>query len=265
MAPRYQRGGPVTSGVSVGGWQKAEFKGKTVWAKVSTAGELAASGGRVPIRYSDKPGAKIYRAGASRLGAPTGEVLQLDEGVSADKAAKSKSRGSGFGKAGTRSQAQAQAAAVAANTLIASLDEQTAVVFTDGGCRGNPGPAGSGVSLRLPDGRRAEAALSLGRGTNNIAELNAVGVALDLLDEAELAADAAVALLTDSKYVIGVLAQGWKAKANAELIGGLRTRLAERPGLKLHWVAGHVGVGGNESADALANAGIEGRSFTRWS
>ena len=48
-------------------WVRADFKGKPVWAAVDAAGQLAADGGRVPIRYSDKPGAKVYRAGASRI------------------------------------------------------------------------------------------------------------------------------------------------------------------------------------------------------
>src|SRR5690606_34490022 len=114
-------------------------------------------------------------------------------------------------------------------------------------------------------GRRAEAARALGTATNNIAELTAVGIALDLLDEAGVPPDAPVAVLCDSQYTLGVLALGWKAKANAALIAELRQRLAARPGVELHWVAGHVGTGGNEAADRLANEGVAGRSFVRWS
>lgn len=246
-------------------WRRASFKGKKVWVEVDPSGAPVATGGRVAMRYSDKPGATVYRAGVGRIGEPEGPAQELEDGVSADDRPKpTASRGSGFGSAGSRTKAQAQAAAEAADALLASLSADTAVAFTDGGCKGNPGPAGAGVSLRLPDGRRAEAAVSLGMGTNNVAELTAVKTALELLDQAGVPGDAAVALLTDSQYVHGVLAKGWKAKANRELILPLRDALAARPGVVLHWVAGHVGVSGNERADELAGEGIGGSSFVRW-
>lgn len=248
-------------------WTRASFKDKDVWAEVGADGALAARGGRVAIRYSDRPGAKVYRAGASRVALHDGAPLvELGEGVSADAAKKAKTaRGSGFGKAGTRTKAQAAAAAADAATRLASLDADTVRCFTDGACRGNPGPAGSGAVVELPGGRRAEASRSLGRATNNIAELTAIGLALDLLDEAELPAVAPVVVFTDSKYSYGVLCQGWKAKANGELIRGLRARLGARPGVEVQWVAGHVGIAGNERADQLANSGVAGVTTSRWS
>lgn len=249
-------------------WKRATFKDGQVWARVGDDGALAVEGGRVAIRYSDKPGAKIYRAGASRLGLVAGAPAQeLDEGVSADaaKATGRTKKGSGFGKAGTRTAAQAAAAAQDARSRLEALEPGTAVAFTDGGCKGNPGPAGSGVRLELGDGRVAEASRSLGRATNNIAELTAIDMALDLLDEAGVAADAPVVVFSDSSYARGVLVQGWKAKANRELILGLRQRLGDRPGVELQWVAGHAGVAGNERADALANAGVAGSTAVRWS
>ena len=73
-----------------------------------------------------------------------------------------------------------------------------------------------------------------------------------------------VALFTDSSYSHGVLCKGWKAKANQQLIAGIKDRLSGRSGLSIHWIAGHVGIDGNERADALANAGIEGTTSTQW-
>ncbi|HHO52736.1 MAG TPA: ribonuclease HI [Deltaproteobacteria bacterium] len=143
------------------------------------------------------------------------------------------------------------------------MSADTVVVFTDGACRGNPGPAGSGAVVLLPGRPRAEGCRSLGRATNNVAELTAVGLALDILDQAGVEADARVAILTDSDYTNGVLCRGWKAKANTLLIRGLRERLASRPGTVLHWVAGHVGIEGNERADALAGLGVDGQSWIR--
>lgn len=251
-------------------WRKARFKGKDVWVAVDADGELAEQLGRVSMRYSDAEGAKLYRAGVANLDVdPSGPVRDLPEGVDAeDRPATSarapSGRGSGFGSARTRTAAQAEGAARDAQGRIDALPDGTTVIFTDGGCRGNPGPAGSGVFARFADGRTAEVARALGRGTNNIAELTAIEIALDLLDEAGLPADAPVAVFSDSTYAAGVLTKGWKAKANVELIAGIRARLAKRSGVRMHWVAGHAGVSGNERADALASAGVAGRDEKRW-
>ncbi len=252
-------------------WRRADFKGNKIYAEVDAGGALAVESGRVAIRYSGRPGAKIYRAGASRVAVDEGAAVeQLPDGETPDESpteskSKSKSsRKSGFGKAGTRSKQQAAMAADAAKKLIEGLDAGTAVCFTDGSCRGNPGPAGAGAFVQLPDGSVGEAAQCLGQGTNNIGELTAIGMALDLLDEQDVLHDTPIALFTDSSYAIGVLTKGWKAKANQVLIADVKSKIARWPGLQIHWVAGHVGTDGNERADALANAGVDGDSFTTW-
>jgi ribonuclease HI len=133
------------------------------------------------------------------------------------------------------------------------------MAFTDGACKGNPGPCGAGAVLKLADGTTTETMEYLGRGTNNVGELSGIGLALTLLDEAGIDADAPVVVFTDSQYSFGVLAKNWKAQKNTELILGLRERLKARPGVRLDWVAGHVGIPENERADRLAVMAIEQR------
>ena len=241
-------------------WVRARFKGKDIWAEVGADGVLLAQGGRTPIRYSDKAGAKVYRAGLSRIEVVDRTPVSLEAGVSADAAKAKKSKGSGFGSAGTRTAGQAAAAKQDARTRIDALPATTHIVFTDGACQGNPGPAGAGAVVKLADGRVLEDSRALGIATNNVGELTAVDMALDLLEGAGVDNQAEIALFTDSKYTLGVLTQGWKAKANRELILGLRERLASWPNFEIQWVAGHVGLPENERADALA---VQGREASR--
>lgn len=237
-------------------WRAADFKGKEVWVEVNSAGQAAVRGGRVAIRYSDREGAKIYRGGAAGVRVGTGPILDLPQGVAADavKKATSAKRGSGFGSAGSRSKAQADAARESATGLVASLPDDAAVCFTDGACKGNPGPAGAGCVVRLPGGEHQEAHKALGKATNNVGELYAIGMALDILDRVGFQGE--VHVLTDSKYSLGVLSLGWKAKANQELIASVKSKVLKRKAT-IHWIAGHVGIPENERADALANLGVD--------
>ena len=126
------------------------------------------------------------------------------------------------------------------------------VAYTDGSGTVAELPCGGGVVLF--DGGRvvAEAARHFGNGTNNVAELKAVGVAL------VMTADAGRALLvrTDSMYVIGALTGGapHPYAANVRLIVELRASMRGRDVWFEH-VPGHAGVWGNERADELANRG----------
>ena len=136
-------------------------------------------------------------------------------------------------------------------------------VWTDGACRGNPGPGGWGVVLRYGDHERelygGEAAT-----TNNRMELMAAIRALEALRE-----PCRVELTTDSEYVRRGITEwlprwkrnGWKTAArkpvrNAELWQRL-DEAAARHEVRWHWVRGHSGQPENERADALANRGID--------
>ena len=129
-------------------------------------------------------------------------------------------------------------------------------LYTDGACRGNPGPAGSGAVVKMPDGTVHESHRALGQATNNVGELTAVELALDILDQQVVPGDSRIEIMTDSKYTHGLLMLGWKGKANQVLIRRIKGRVRNFPNLRIHWIAGHVGVPENERADALANMGV---------
>jgi ribonuclease HI len=137
------------------------------------------------------------------------------------------------------------------------------VIYTDGACRGNPGPGGWGALLQYGI---AERELCGGENptTNNRMELTAAIRALESLREA-----CRVDLHTDSEYVRrGITewlprwkANGWrtadrKPVRNAELWQALE-QAAARHSVSWHWVRGHTGHPGNERADRLANRGID--------
>jgi ribonuclease HI len=137
-------------------------------------------------------------------------------------------------------------------------------IYTDGACKGNPGPGGWGVLMRsgstqkeLYGGERST--------TNNRMELMAVIQALEALKR-----PCAVTLYLDSQYVLKGITEwlpGWKAKGwktaskqpvkNAELWRRL-DELVQQGGHEIdwRWVRGHNGDAGNERADALANLGV---------
>jgi ribonuclease HI len=135
-------------------------------------------------------------------------------------------------------------------------------IYTDGACKGNPGPGGWGALLRW--GRR-EKELFGGEPdtTNNRMELTAVIRALEVLNR-----PARVAVFTDSEYVrkgitewlAGWKRRGWKTAdrkpVKNEALWRRLDELASRHEVKWHWVKGHSGHAENERADALANRGV---------
>ncbi len=138
-------------------------------------------------------------------------------------------------------------------------------IYTDGACKGNPGPGGWGVLMRSGAHER-ELHGGEASTTNNRMELTAVIQALTALKR-----PCQVSLYLDSEYVRkgitewihGWKARGWRTAArepvkNVELWQAL-DRLVSSGGHRIewHWVKGHAGHPGNERADALANLGVE--------
>ncbi len=135
-------------------------------------------------------------------------------------------------------------------------------MWTDGACKGNPGPGGWGVWMRSGDHER-ELFGGEPLTTNNRMELTAVIEGLRALKR-----PCAVTLYVDSTYVMHGLTRwlaGWKRNGwmtsakkpvkNAELWRALDAEVA-RHEVTWVWVKGHAGDMGNERADALANRGV---------
>ena len=136
-------------------------------------------------------------------------------------------------------------------------------VWTDGACKGNPGPGGWGVLLRSGAHER-ELFGGEANTTNNRMELLAVIEALKALKR-----PCVLEVHTDSQYVQKGMTEwleGWKRRGwltaarkpvkNADLWRTL-DELVGRHRVSWHWVRGHAGDPGNERADALANRGVE--------
>ncbi|MBS0366223.1 MAG: ribonuclease HI [Proteobacteria bacterium] len=136
-------------------------------------------------------------------------------------------------------------------------------IYTDGACRGNPGPGGWGVLLRHGEHHK-ELSGAEPHTTNNRMEMTAVIRALEALKRPVPAR-----LYTDSKYVLQGITEwlpGWKARGwrtaqrkpvlNQDLWQQLDA-LAAQHRVDWQWVKGHAGNPGNERVDRLANEAID--------
>jgi len=146
-----------------------------------------------------------------------------------------------------------------------SLSELRVEIYTDGACKGNPGPGGWGALLRYG---ATEKELCGGERltTNNRMELLAVIRALESLKRRcviKLYTDSQYVLKGISEWIIGWKKRGWKTAdkkpvKNEDLWRELDL-LAAQHDIDWIWVKGHAGHDGNERADALANKGCEGQ------
>ena len=147
--------------------------------------------------------------------------------------------------------------------MTGSANAERMRIYTDGACKGNPGPGGWGALLQF-DGREKELCGGELDTTNNRMELTAVIRALEALKR-----PCEIDLYTDSQYVQKGISEwiaswkrrGWKTAdkkpvKNVDLWLEL-DRLAGGHRIRWHWVRGHAGHAENERADQLANKGIE--------
>lgn len=144
------------------------------------------------------------------------------------------------------------------------MSDERVELFTDGACRGNPGPGGWGALLRFGGTREKELFGGEAQTTNNRMELMAAIRGLE-----SLKGPCRVHLTTDSQYVLKGVTEwmdnwkrrGWKTAAkkpvkNVDLWQRLDKAL-EPHEVEWQWVRGHTGHVENERADELANRGID--------
>ena len=136
-------------------------------------------------------------------------------------------------------------------------------IFTDGACRGNPGPGGDGSIIRT-QGEEEEISGSAKNTTNNIMELTAAVVALKQLKE-----PCEVVLTSDSQYLVKGMTEwvkewikkGWvtagKQPVKNKAIWVELDRLSKSHKITWKWVRGHQGHVENERCDRLANMAID--------
>lgn len=223
-------------------WKPFTLRDAQVWARVDAAGALATdAAGRVDVIYKPAASAKIYRAAKQNLGPREGELVEL--GAEPTEAAAAPSRGA------AKAPAEKQARPVPGDAIH---------VWTDGGASPNPGPSAIGVVI--VDGKhQVELSEYLGDGTNQIAELTAMLRGLQEVEDRQRT----VVVYSDSAYAIGLLSQGWKAKANVELVAELRELGRQFRDLRFIKVLGHSGIPLNERTDQLATAALSHRQRRR--
>jgi ribonuclease HI len=205
-------------------WRRMQFKGNKVWLALDDGKRPLQQNGKVLIKYQvDQP--HEYWVHASK-------VIPVEQDTTAN---------------GKIAKPKAQNARIADPTVTPEACADAICIFTDGACSGNPGPAGIGAVLRYKDNYK-EVSRYLGIATNNIAELEAIKIALGMVKNRDLP----VIVFTDSSYALGLLTQGWKARENQALIAELKDLAATFRNLKFIKVRGHAGHPDNERADRLA-------------
>ena len=160
----------------------------------------------------------------------------------------------------------------ATQTPVIDENEEHIRIYCDGACSGNPGKAGSGLAIY--SNKRNPVLLHgdyVEKGTNNIAELNALYQAL--IVSKQTSSENIITIYSDSKYSIDCItnwAYGWKAKnwtkkggeiKNLELIKQtheLFERIKDK--IEIKHVKGHAGIEGNELADRMAVTAIKVKS-----
>lgn len=207
------------------------FKGNKVWVAFTAQGDFCEQKNKVLIKYNIDQDYEYWIKKES--------LKPEDQAVPAGQKEKKK-------KPGKKKEKLAE------KDPTLGLPDNCIKIFTDGASSGNPGPAGIGALLLYKDNRK-EISESIGRATNNIAELTAIKKALSSLKRQDLP----VRLFTDSSYAIGLLTQKWTPRVNQEVVVEIKAMMKIFKDLELIKVQAHAGIKENEVADFLATSAIK--------
>ena len=218
-------------------WKRMRFKKNKVWVALGPDGSPDVREGKVLIKYQLNQ-AHEYRIHPNSLQCLEGPDQVESAGPVPKKSPAPRARPKRAPAGQTGEPAPADAI----------------IIYTDGACSGNPGPAGIGVFLQYGPHEK-EISRFIGIATNNIAELEAIRTGLESVKDKEKP----VRIYTDSSYAFGLLTQGWKARKNPALVAEIRKLLDGFMDIRFYKVKGHAGDPGNERADFLATEAIKNR------
>ncbi|MDX2447451.1 MAG: ribonuclease H [Desulfobacterales bacterium] len=211
-------------------WLRMRFKKNKVWVATGPAGQPRVEDGKVLIKY---------------------QLDQVHEYRVHNKHVRPLEPAETSGTAASGQVAVTPVKAVSGQINKKVENDRVVHVYTDGASSGNPGPSGIGVLLRYGSHEK-EISRYIGTATNNIAELEAIRVGLSLIRNPALP----VRVYTDSSYALGLLAKGWKALKNQELVASIQKIVSEFEDISFVKVKGHSGDAGNERVDGLATDAI---------
>ena len=171
-----------------------------------------------------------------------------------------------LGSSSKRTKKQQQEAKKKAMQLVHSFPPTSILAYTDGGTHlTNPGPSGSGIhippSSNFPG---SDHQIPLGKGTNNLGELAAIGYAIAYILSHNPPRGAPICILTDSFFAYGTLVFYWRSNTYPKLARTIRNMIdssKDSNPIAIHWIAGHSGIPGNEAADANATAAASASDF----
>jgi len=219
-------------------WKRMQFKKNKVWLATDRDQRPVVKNGRVLIKYQL---GQDYEYWVNPKNIKPIDSVDFETKRSRDK----KSAEKPLKKLKTRPKTKAE-------PPDSAEYKDSICIYTDGASSGNPGPSGIGIVLRFGKHEK-EISKYIGIATNNIAELEAIRTGLLAIKDTGLP----VNIFTDSRYAYGVLALGWKARKNQDIIKSIKNILLKFNNLKFIKVKGHAGHEGNERADFLATSAIK--------
>lgn len=218
-------------------WRRMIFKGNKVWQALGPDEKPLFKNGKVLIKYNTNQDYEYW--------VNENNLEEIGSDASGKPQVKKKVRNkASFNKDGKET--------VEESASDMDIPSDAICIYTDGASSGNPGPSGIGILFRFGKHEK-ELSRHIGIATNNIAELEAINIALLELKTTKKP----VRIFTDSSYAYGVLTLNWKAKKNPELVKRIKKTMTSFSDLKLVKIRGHAGHAGNERADSLATRAVK--------